>query len=262
MRPYLFEIFGMGIPSFFFMVMIGALSATFYAAHVAKKSSADPVAILDFGIIAVIASVIGARIFHILVENPAYYLEDPVRVFYFWQGGFVSLGAFIASLACWMVYVKKRKLDSLRYLDIAVTGVPIIIFCVRVGCMLVGCCYGKPTDFPLHLTFTNPSSVPAYFELSGVHLHATQLYFMINAVVMFVLLNIIFKYQRFKGQTLAAFFIYYGITRFFIEFLRGDDDRGIWLGGTLSSGQIAMVFSFLAGVALWIYQSRKQKKID
>jgi phosphatidylglycerol:prolipoprotein diacylglycerol transferase len=48
----------------------------------------------------------------------------------------------------------------------------------------------------------------------------------------------------------AAFLIYYGITRFLIEFLRGDVDRGMWFGGAVSTGQIAMLFAIAIGAIM------------
>ncbi|HPQ81486.1 MAG TPA: prolipoprotein diacylglyceryl transferase [bacterium] len=259
MRPYLIQFGDVGVPSFFFMIMVAGLAATFFAAHVAKKENADPVAMLDFGIIAIIASVIGSRIFHVVVENPSYYWESPVRVFYFWQGGFVSIGAFLASALGWAIYMRARHLPPWRYMDIAVTCVPVIIFFVRTGCLLVGCCYGKPTDFFIHLTFNNPASTAGHFHL-GEPLHATQLYFMLNAVVMWVVILLTYRYRTFYGQVLAVFMIYYGVTRFLIEFLRGDEDRGMWLGGSLSTGQITMILTFIGGVALWL-ALRKRNRI-
>lgn len=250
MRPFLFHLGPIGVPAFFFMIMVGALTATFYAYHLAKKEEGvDPVVMLDFGIIAIIASVIGSRVLHILVESPGYYWEDPVRVFYFWQGGFVSLGAYLFSFVGWLVYLRYRKLPTWRYLDAIVLVVPIIIFFVRLGCLCAGCCFGKPTDFFMHLVFTDPGGAAGEAH-PGVALHATQVYNMLNAVVMFFVLRLVHKYRRYYGQQLVAFFLYYGVTRFLIEFLRGDVDRGLWFDNTLSSGQIAMVIAFAFGVVL------------
>jgi phosphatidylglycerol---prolipoprotein diacylglyceryl transferase len=254
-RPFLFHIGDMGVPAFFFMIMIGALLTTFFAAHIAKREKADPVAMLDFGIIAIVASVIGSRIFHVLVENPAYYWEKPIRVLYFWQGGFVSIGAFMASALGWAIYLWKRKLDPWRYLDIACTGVPIIIFFVRLGCLLVGCCYGKPTDFFLHLVFNDPTSTAGYFHL-GEKLHATQPYFMLNALIMWAVVLLVYRWRRFHGEVLAAFLMYEGVSRFFLEYLRGDVDRGIWFNGLFSTGQISMMFFFAAGLVIWILRRK------
>jgi len=257
MRPYIFHIGDLGVPSFFFMVMVAALCSTFFASWLAKREGADPVVPLDMGIIGIIASVIGARVFHIIIENPMYYIENPIRVFYFWQGGFVSLGAYTFTIAGCLIYLWKRKLNIWRYLDIGAMAVPIIIFFVRVGCLFVGCCYGKSTDFFIHLTFTDLASIPVYFDLKGVPLHATQTYNMLNALVMWGVLLIVYRYRKFYGQILATFFIYYGITRFMIEFLRGDEERGMWFDGALSSGQIAMIFTFIAGIVLWIVRRSK-----
>jgi len=173
-RPYLFHIGSVGVPSFFFMVMVASLCATFFAAWLAKKEKADPVVLLDFGIIAILASIVGARLFHIVFEHPAYYIEHPIRVFYFWQGGFVSIGAFIFSIIGWIIYIWKKKLDGWRYFDLAVMSVPIIIFFVRIGCLSAGCCYGKPTHFLLHIVFNNPSSVPALSNLRGVPIYCSS----------------------------------------------------------------------------------------
>ncbi len=258
MRPFIFTLGDIRVPSFFFMVMVGALAATFFSSWWAKREGSDQVALLDMGIIAIIASVIGARVFHIIVESPMYYLEKPIRVFYFWQGGYVSIGAYMFTIAAWLVYFWKRNLSTWRYMDLAAMGVPIIIFFVRVGCLSVGCCYGKPTDFLFHLTFNNPSSVPAAFGYAGIPLHASQIYFMINAIVMWAVFFLIYRRRKFYGEIISAFFIYYGISRFIIEFTRGDEDRGIWFDGSLSTGQIAMLISFIGGVILWKILSKRQ----
>lgn len=260
MRPFLFHIGTLGVPAFFFMIMVGSLAGTFFASWMAKREKADPVAMLDFGIIAIIASVIGSRLFHIVVENPGYYLEKPIRVLYFWQGGFVSIGAFIATFLGWAIYLKKRHLDPWRYMDIVTTGAPLAIFFVRAGCLLAGCCYGKQTDFFLHLIFTNRESIAGYVH-PGVPLHATQPYFMANALVMWAVVLLVYKYRRFRGQVLATFFMYEGATRFMIEFLRGDEDRGIWFGGLLSTGQISMTAFFLTGLFLWV-RLRNRTRIE
>jgi phosphatidylglycerol:prolipoprotein diacylglycerol transferase len=158
MRPFLFHIGSTGVPAFFFMIMVASLSATWVALHFAKREKLSEIAILDMGIIAILASMVGSRLFHVFVEAPAYYWEKPIRVFYFWQGGFVSLGAFLATIFSWIVYLKKKKLNTPRYFDIMASAVPFAIFFVRLGCLLNGCCYGKPTTHWPFIIFTDPSS--------------------------------------------------------------------------------------------------------
>lgn len=253
MRPILFYIGSTPVPAFFFTIMVGALIMTWATYRRAAARGLSQIVVLDMGIVGILASIIGARLFHVFVEYPAYYWEKPIRILYYWQGGFVSLGAFMASVAAWLIYFRWRRLPILPYLDLAGTTCPIIDFFVRLGCLLVGCCYGKPTTFPLHLIFTNPTSTAFQLGAGNIPLHATQVYFMISAVIGFVFLQWLARRQRFTGQLTGAFLIYYGVTRFFIEFLRGDADRGVYFHNTISTGQIVMLLFIIAGSLLYYF---------
>lgn len=259
MRPFLFHIGGVGIPSFFFMIMVAMFAATWVSLRFARREKLSEVAILDLSIIAIVASMLGARIFHVLVEAPEYYWESPIRVLYFWQGGFVSLGAFIATILSWLVYLKVKKLNIAQYLDVAGNIAPVIIFFVRIGCFLNGCCYGKPATHWPSVVYDNPSSTACLMGFCHVPLYPTQAFFMLNAVVMFIAMIVVRKYRTAYGQVGAAFLMYEGVSRFFIEFLRGDDDRGVYFNGAISTGQIVMVLFFVAGLAMWIMVSKKKK---
>lgn len=251
MRPFLFFIGSTGVPAFFFMIMVASLSATWVALQFAKREKLSEIAILDMGIIAILASMVGARLFHVFVEAPAYYWEKPIRVFYFWQGGFVSLGAFLGTIFSWIVYLKKKKHNLPRYFDIMASAVPFAIFFVRLGCFLNGCCYGKPTDHWPFVIFTDPASTAHLMHHGNIPLYPTQGFFMLNAVFMFFVLLAVRKYRKFYGQICASFLIYEGVSRFFIEFMRGDDDRGIYFNGAISTGQIVMIISIISGLLMW-----------
>lgn len=252
MKPIFFDY----IPAFFFMIMIATFAATYAAVKFAEKDKLSVVVVLDLAIIAVIASMLGSRIFHILVEAPDYYGVYPwnpalfVRVFYFWQGGFVSLGAFLATIGSWIAYLRLRKQPLLPYFDIMARVCPIIIFFVRLGCLCAGCCYGRPTDFIIHLIFSDPRSI-AYHFFPMIPLHASQPYFMANAIVMFFVVRWAHSRREFYGQSLSVFLMYEGLSRFCLEFLRGDADRGVYFNGMVSTGQLVMAGFFVAGLLMY-----------
>ena len=52
----------------------------------------------------------------------------------------------------------------------------------------------------------------------------------------------------------------YSLLRFGLEFLRGDTERGMWWGNTLSTSQIICIFSFAGG--LWLWRARKMRGIQ
>lgn len=269
MYPFLFG----SIPSFFFMIMVAAFATAYVATKFAEREGLSVVAVLDMSIIAVVTSILGGRLFHILVEAPDYYgifwqnsfpwvaLQPDlfVRMLYFWQGGFVSMGSYIMAIAGWVTYLKCRHLPMARYLDLGGLTAPVIIFFVRLGCLMAGCCYGKPTDFHIHLIFTNPSST-AYYYYPGIPLHATQLYAIIDAVVVFLLLWWIYAHRKFYGQVGSMFLIIYGLARMLIEEpLRGDVDRGVYWNGLLSTGQIVSAGFVVAGIIMYLWCRRHNR---
>ena len=260
MRPFLFSIGSSKIPSFFFFIMVAALACTFYIYWVGKKRGLRPEVILDMGIIGMLAGVIGARIFHILVEAPAYYWENPVRVFEFWKGGFVSWGGVLFIFISLAAYFRLKKIPLLPYFDLLAVGAPLIKFFVRLACLLTGCCYGKPTDLPWAIIFKNPAST-AYYYFPNIPLHPTQVYSMIHAVLLFIFVNWFYRRrQKFVGQTICVVAMGWTLPRAFIEFFRGDSDRGVYFGGLVSTGQITGILIFVAALLAYIYLGRKRFK--
>jgi len=272
MRPFLFAIGSTKIPSFFFFIMVATLACTFYLYFMSKRRGLQPEAMLDLGIIGMLAGVLGARIFHILVEAPDYYWEKPMRVFEFWRGGFVSWGGFLALAISLPTYFKIRKLPIMLYMDFFATGAPLVKFFVRIACLLTGCCYGKPTNVPWAITFTNPEST-AYYYYPNTPLHPTQVYSMIHATFLFFLVGWYYKFSHEiingksvskkghgDGETICVLVMGWTIPRAIIEFFRGDADRGLWFNDLLSTGQITGFLIFLAALAIFLSLRKRSRK--
>lgn len=259
MFPFLVKHGDFVIPTFSFMLMMASLVATFYAYFRAPGKKLSQTVVLDLGIIGTIAGVLGSRLFHVLVEEPRYYWEHPTHIYEIWRGGFVSWGAIVLIAASWIFYLKKRKLEVYKYLDLFGLGFPLVVFFVRLGCLGAGCCYGKPTDFFIHLTFTNPSS-DAGHSFYNIPLHATQVYGMLNGIILFIVLQIVDKYKKFDGQIVWSFVILYGATRFIQEFLRGDLERGVYGGGLISTGQIMGILGVVFGTLMYLHCRYLAKK--
>ena len=258
MYPVLFQYGEFIIPTFFTMVMLGALAATFFIYYKAPKVGLSQVTVLDIGMVGTLFGVLGGRLFHVFAEAFWFYQEDWTRIFEFWRGGFVSYGAFILGSIAVVVYLLIRKQPLLKYLDLGGLSLPIVVFFIRVGCLGAGCCHGKPTDFFIHLVFNNPASTAGSLYL-GVPLHATQIYSMINAALLFAFLNQRYKRRLFDGEIILLFFMIYPVLRGLVEILRGDLDRGVYFDGLLSTGQItgAVVFVFASLTYFYLFKKRK-----
>jgi phosphatidylglycerol---prolipoprotein diacylglyceryl transferase len=260
LKPILFNIAGAPIPSFFFMIAVATLATTYYYYWLGKKNGLNGAYILDIGMLGMIAAVVGGRIFHILVEAPGYYWEDPLRALYFWRGGFVSYGGFIGVGLCLFSYLKWRKVNLLEYLDTFAAAAPIVKFFIRVGCLLAGCCYGRPTDLPWAITFHNHDAT-AFYYYPYLPLHPTQIYSMIHALLLFGIVNLVYRRRSFPGQTLCVLGIFWTLPRTIIEAFRADVDRGVYFDGLLSTAQIVGgLFTLLFIILYFVLRKRAQSE--
>lgn len=246
---------------FFTAIFFGALLSVFAMARFARNAGLSEVAAFDLGLIALVACFLGSRIFHVLFEYPAYYWADPWRILDIGRGGFVSLGAFLGTFAAWTVYFRRKKIAPLPYIDQAARAVPIADFFTRTGCLLEGCCYGRPTTSWFHLEFAPGST--AYHFYKDTWLIPTQPLFMANAVFLLFFMSWFYRRQTIPGRTSALYLILYGSVRFLLEFFRADADRGVYflalLPTGLSTGQLVMLGFILTGALGWYVTGRNQK---
>jgi phosphatidylglycerol:prolipoprotein diacylglycerol transferase len=124
----------------------------------------------------------------------------------------------------------------------------------RFGCLFAGCCYGKPTMKPWGIVFTDPFAAANVGTPLGVPLHPTQLY---EAGAEFLILMLLLFTERkgraFAGRTFWLYMLLYAISRFIIEFYRGDE-RG--MVGMFSTSQFISVLLAPLAMAMLVYLSR------
>jgi phosphatidylglycerol:prolipoprotein diacylglycerol transferase len=192
---------------------------------------------------------LGARLLHILVEYPDYYLENPIEVLKFWKGGFVMYGGLIGGVLACAVFIKLVKKQSFRaWSDLAAPSMLLGIGIGRIACLSAGCCYGKQTDAWWGIIFTDPrAGAPLH-----VNLYPTQIMeSLFGFIACVVFLWIWRKPHRWSGFGLPSLAIVYACFRFFIEFYRNDPERGFWFSNELSTSQIISLAAMVLG-AVWI----------
>jgi hypothetical protein len=117
----------------------------------------------------------------------------------------------------------------LSYLDITILGVGAFLVCGRVGCLMAGCCHGRPHRWGVRY---GQEHVAIGFNphLAGVRLFPTQL--VESAWVAGVVLvgSALILTRQPVGSALAWYVVAYDLERFSLEFLRGDSGRP-YLGG-------------------------------
>jgi phosphatidylglycerol:prolipoprotein diacylglycerol transferase len=125
----------------------------------------------------------------------------------------------------------------------------------RLGCLAAGCCYGRATDLPWGITFTNPLAAANVGTPLGVALHPTQLYEAAAALLILIfLLATERKGRPFPGRTFWSYMFLYALSRYVIEIYRGDP-RGM-IFGVLSTSQFISVVLAPLSIAMLIWLSR------
>ncbi len=216
MRPFLFTINSVSIPSYGFVVAIAFFIALLIAIKRAKKYYISTYLILDISLYILISGFIGGRIFYIL-QHISYY-ESIDEVFQIGTGGFTFYGGFILALLVFIIYSYLNKLPTGKIADILAPALALGIGISRIGCFLAGCCFGKPTSLPFGVSF--PANSLPWIEFETQKVHPTQIYSFISLMVIFSILLSIEKYTVLSGQLFAVFTLLYSTQRFFIDFLR------------------------------------------
>ncbi len=248
------------------LIMLGVVAATVFAYYEAKRRKLDPEVILDMLFWAVLAGIIGARIWHILTPPPSmveqgittqYYLTHPLDMLNIRAGGLGIPGAVIGgALAVW-IYCRNKKLSFLTWADIIVPGLALAQAIGRWGNFFNQEVYGKPTDLPWKI-FIDPLRRVAGYE-NYEYFHPLFLYVsLFNLLCMGIM---IFLGRRFgkwlkEGDLFLVYLTLYPVGRFFLDFLRLDASQ---IGG-INANQAFMAVVALIAAGLFIFRHQFAKR--
>lgn len=247
MHPILFEIGTLPVYSYGVLLALAYLAALQFARVRARRIGVDDSKVMDFGIYLIIAALIGAKLMLVLVDL-RYFWNQPAELWSLWRAGGVFYGGLIAAVATAFWLVRRYGFSMWTTADLFAPGIALGHVVGRFGCLLAGCCYGRPTNVPWAITFTNPAAASNVGTPLGVPLHPTQLYDAgANLVILALLLLTERKGRPFAGRTFWLYMLFYGVSRFVIEFYRGDD-RGAVMG--LSTSQFVSVLIVPVAIAM------------
>jgi phosphatidylglycerol:prolipoprotein diacylglycerol transferase len=212
-----------------------------------KRWGLNPSQVLDLGIYIIIAALVGAKLLLLIVERDSY-LHSPEELWSLMRAGGVFYGGLLLAVAVAFWYIAKHKMPFWRTCDVFAPAIALGHVTGRMGCLAAGCCFGKPTDVAWAITFKNPLAANVGTPLN-TPLHPTQLYEAgAEALILGILLYVERRGRAFEGRTFWLYMLLYAISRFIIEFFRGDP-RGVVLGVSTSQF-ISLVLAPLAIIML------------
>jgi phosphatidylglycerol:prolipoprotein diacylglycerol transferase len=238
------------------LLAIAFLAGLWVASRQAKRAGLDANRITDMAVWVLIAGLLGAKLVLFALDWRAY-LQRPLDLL--WSGGVFYGGLIGGILVAWW-YARHYRLPGWQTADVLAPGVVLGQAIGRLGCLSAGCCWGKPTQVPWAITFTDINAARQVGTPMDTPLHPSQLYESFAAFLIFLLLLWLAPRKRFHGQVTLVYVALYSAVRFALEFLRGDADRGTWLGGLVSTSQIIALVCLL-GIAFVLPRVRKNQAI-
>ena len=200
----------------------------------------------------IVATIIGARLGHVLFYGWDYYSQHPIEILYVWQGGLASHGGvlgIIIAMFIWSKYVSKRSI--LWVLDRVVVPSVFVAALIRLGNLMNSEIYGIPTTFPWGVIFERNHETVAK--------HPTQIYESLSYLVTFGVMLYMYwktKAKDYQGLLVGVFFVMVFSARFFIEFIK-EVQEPFEKGMTLDMGQWLSIPFVLTGIFLIIRALKK-----
>jgi phosphatidylglycerol:prolipoprotein diacylglycerol transferase len=214
----------------------------------ARRWGLDETRVLDLGIYIIISALVGAKLM-LLVVDYRFFASNPAELLSLARSGGVFYGGLILAVGVSFWYIKRSALPLWTTCDAFAPGIALGHVVGRFGCFFAGCCFGKPTKMPWGITFTSPFAAANNGTPLNVPLHPTQLYEAgAEALILFILLWSERRGGRFAGRTFWLYMLLYAISRFIIEFYRGDPRGSV---GIFSTSQfISLLLAPVAVVML------------
>jgi len=239
--PIAFELLGLQIRWYGLFILTGILVGVSIVRWLALQRGLDPEFALDAAPIVIVAAVIGARLYYLILRND-YYRENPGELVSLQLQGLTIHGALIGGILAFVYLCHRRGQPFWTWSDIVIAAVPIGQAIGRLGNWANQEAFGTPTDLPwaVHIDPANrPGSYPDAETFHPTFLYEGILNLLIAALLIRMVLQVPKSRRLHDGDVLGAYCILYGIARLIIERVRTDSlyigplPAAYWLSGAL-----------------------------
>lgn len=202
------------------LIVTGILCASFLAEKRAKQNNLSTNILWDGLFIMFGFGILGARIYHV-IDYWNIYSQNPIQIFYVWQGGLGIFGGMFLGLLALVVFLHLKKQNILVWLDLIVSVMPLAQAIGRIA------------------NVVNNELIPfAYFAI-------------VFNFVLFLCLYILYKPLKSKPGTLTSIYlIAYSLIRIILEPLRPNTSLNLY-GVNMTifiSVLIIIVVTFIYGI--------------
>ena len=231
-NPEIFSLGPLSIRWYGLLFASGFLIGYYIGEKMLKSENVDQKWIDSLFFYIIIATVVGARLGHVFFYGWDYYSQHPGEIIKVWHGGLASHGGALGILIAMYLHSKwVTKRTMLWTLDRIVVPTALVAAFIRTGNLMNSEIYGIQTALPWGIIFERNGETVAK--------HPTQIYEALSYLISFgVLMYLYWKTSAKNRQVycLAHFFVLIFSARFFIEFIKEDQEL-FEAGMTLNMGQ-------------------------
>ena len=245
MHKIAFHIGSLPITWYGILVMLGFVAGLWTASRRGIRDGFAPATIQDLGAWLIAGTIIGARTLYVISYWKEDFADRPLtEILMVQRGGLVFYGGLIGASLATVVYARLKGLGLWKLADALAPSISLGYFFGRLGCLMNGCCYGRPTDLPWAIHF------PYGHETYPHGIHPTQLYESFLGLALYGVLAWLYRRKKFDGQIIAIYLMCYPVLRSFVETFRGDYPVH-YLGGWATPAQLVSFAIFAAGLILY-----------
>jgi phosphatidylglycerol---prolipoprotein diacylglyceryl transferase len=255
MYPRLFDLGPLTVYTYGVLLAAAYLLGLKMAMVRAAKRGLDANRVLDLGIYIIISALIGAKLLLFITDFRAY-MANPRELLTIIRSGGVFYGGLILAVVVALVYIRRIGLPLWTTCDVFAPGIALGHVVGRFGCLFAGCCYGRQVaqSHWWTITFTDPFAATNVGTPLGVPLYPTQIFEAgAEALILAVLLLTERKGKPFAGRTFWIYMLLYAVSRFIIEFFRGDERGNV---GMFSTSQFISLLLAPLAIVMLTYLSR------
>jgi phosphatidylglycerol:prolipoprotein diacylglycerol transferase len=253
MHPILFELGDFPVYTYGVLLAAGYLLGLQFALMRARTRGLDPNRVMDLGIWIIVSALLGAKLLLLIIEFDTYCCSPRELVSLLRSAG-VFYGGLILAVVVALWYLWRHRMPVWTVTDVFAPGIALGHVIGRFGCFFAGCCFGRPTSVPWAITFHSDYAKTIGTPLD-VPLHPTQLYEAgAELLILAALLLTERKGRPYPGRTFWLYMLLYAISRFVIEFYRGDPRGAV---GMFSTSQFLSLLIVPLAIVMLIVLARR-----
>ncbi len=255
MYPRLFDLGPVTVYTYGVLLAAAYLAGLQLALVRARARGLDANRVMDLGIYIIVSALVGAKLM-LLVVDFNYFSRNPRELMTLVRSGGVFYGGLILAVLVALWYLRRHRMPIWETCDAFAPGIALGHAIGRLGCLMAGCCYGRPTTVRWAITFTDPFAASNVGTPLNVPLHPTQLYEAgAELLILIGLLVVERKGRAFPGRTFWGYILLYAISRFVIEFYRGDERGTVF--DVLSTSQFISLVLVPLSIVMLVRLARK-----